>query len=245
MAKIIKSKIESPSRDLIVFSKEEGDFTADLKAFGPDTHTGNLKKMREPYLHPETGKKIYFNHATSRQGIIASAYEFPERAKKEIFDPAWLQLAYIFHMSEGVLINPPIDEKGYLQGSALSLEILLKLTEPTNSIYLMGNSSLRPHFVFVPYDTFKQGTQSVEEFTSGGLARGLEYSRGDTAEYLKTIASKENYPEGINIYNFNLSHCPVQIVGIHSSKNHKQLLINGASACGLHSTKGFAFPVCE
>lgn len=184
---IKENKPEFPVRELV----QSADRKVVFSVFGPDYFSKNVKAMNETYTHPKTGEKITFKEPTIQESISLVSYDSENFAKPKIFDPRLLQTGYIVRTQEGVFTNTPeIDES--------KLKNLLNNAEKVNGIYLINNK-----IAFIPYDSFKQGEMSSEEFCGGGLARGLEHTSEDKAKNLAKISKKKNYPNGVNVWGWD------------------------------------------
>ena len=112
--------------------------------------------------------------------------------------------------SEGVHINPirNADESVILDDNKLKQS--LNGMEEVNGIYLLDSRA------FVPYETFKQGKQTPEDFAQGGIGRGFEHARGKAVK-LERIASNEFHPNGVNVVGFDKVSKPVaRVAGLYS-----------------------------
>jgi len=121
-------------------------------------------------------------------------------------------LTRITKTSEGVHINPirNADESVILDDN--KLEQSLNGMEEVNGIYLLDSRA------FVPYETFKQGKQTPEDFAQGGIGRGFEHARGKAVK-LERIASNEFHPDGVNVVGFDKVSKPVARVANLNSNN--------------------------
>lgn len=173
-----------------------------LDAFGPNYFNQNVAEMQKQYSHPDTGEIITFREPATAESILAASYNFAKKAKPEILDPRWLQLGRIVRASEGVFVNVPRDAGNPITNEQV-LKSFLKADKKVNGIWLLDND-----FGYAPYETFKQGVQDGGDFAEGGLARVLEHTE-KTAENLKEIASKRNYPKGVNVWGFDSVNQPV------------------------------------
>ena len=181
---IEKDEPEFPVRELI----QSKDGKVVFSVFGQNYFSENVKEINKSYSHPKTGEKITFREPTIAESISLVSYDFENFAKPKIFDPRWLQLGRQVKTQEGVFTNTTeIDES--------RLKHLLNNTKKVNGIYLINNQT-----AFIPYDSFKQGEMSSEEFCEQGLARGLEHTSGKKAKNLAKISSKKNYPNGVNVW---------------------------------------------
>ena len=186
-----------PERDLLVVPHRGRELVVSHPAFGPDTYANNVAEMGKPYTHSAESPAISFREPTTSESISASAYEFPTRAKPEIFDPRWLQAGRIARTSEGVFANQPrnVDEK--------TLKSYLAKARNVNGIWLLPNGAIEgvQDFGFAPYESFQTGVQDCNTFAEGGLGRVIEHAEG-TAVNLRAIASPKNYKRGVNVGGF-------------------------------------------
>jgi len=202
--KIQRPKTLLPVRTLVTIPYEGKDFTFAFPAFGPDYFSNNIQKMKEKYSHPETGEAISFRQPTTPESIAVASFAFQHNneefasVKRDIFDPLWLQLGYLVKTNDGVYINPTLNEKGIASTNKFELKKLRERSEKVNDIYLGKNN-----FAFAPYESFKTGEQSHQEFLEGGLARALEGTPNKKAENLAHIASSQCYKHGVYVYGFD------------------------------------------
>ena len=232
---LIKAKF--PIKDLLRVP-HEGKPSTLSSAFGSNPYRANLESMSQTYLHPETQKEISFNPATTSQSISAATYGFGEGnevdAKRDIFDPRWLQLGYIVRTQDGVFINTTIQYESQLKNLLDSASA----TEKINGIYLFKNG-----VAFAPYDSFKREVQDADTFAHGGLARALEHTREKVAENLRKIASLNHYKLGVNFWGFDDVQEPtLRVVSLDSGGDlgGNGLDVNGDSWDG---DDGYAFGV--
>ena len=195
-----------PYRDLLRVPYRDGKLVVAYPAFGPNTYKNNLAEMKKDYYHSEQFPNISFTPATTSESISASAYKFGEMAKKQIFNPNWLQAGPIVRTSKGVFSNPPRDKDGNPIIDEKILKSYLNGAKKVNGIYLVESPR---DFGFAPYETFSQGVQDSKEFAEGGLARLLEHSEGKVAENLKEISSPKFYPREVNVFGFDKVKEPV------------------------------------
>jgi len=181
-----------------------------LDAFGPNTFDENVAEMQKTYSHPDTGRIITFREPTTAESIIALPYDFANR-KRKILDPLWLQLGRIARTSEGVFVNlPKRDAQGKLITDEQTLKSFLTSDKKDKGIYLLDGD-----FGYAGYETFRQGVQDAGDFIEGGLARVLNHSQ--SPEQLKEIASKKNYPLGVDVRGFDPgSELALRVAGLGS-----------------------------
>jgi len=209
----IRVKPQFPVRGLLVVPHKSNDLIVNLivsyPAFGLDWYKKNLEVMSEDYPHPETGERISFRPATTSESISVAAFGFGSNeeydAKRNIFDPRWLQLSYIVRTHDGVFTNTKITDENELKS-------LLNRVEKVNGIYLIDDN-----IAFAPYETFQRGIQDRDAFAQGGLARALEHTPEKVARNLREMASPEHYKRGVNVYNFDDVKEPVLKVAILNS----------------------------
>jgi len=198
---IIRAKSQFPVRELFVVSHGDDALTVSHPAFGPNFYRQNLEEMSRDYSHPRTGEKISFKPATTHESISAVAHGFGEKgefdAKRDIFDPRWLQLGYIVRTQDGVFTNAQIKDE-------VSLKKLLEKAEKVNGIYLIDDN-----MAFAPYETFQREVQDCDDFAHGGLARALEHTPENVAKNLREIASPKHHKKGVNVFNFDSVKEPV------------------------------------
>jgi len=212
-------------------------------AFGSNTYQGNLAEMRKHYFHSKEYSDITFKPLTTSQSISALAWNFQNEGKPKILDPSWLQLGRILRTEEGVYINLPNNVQGK---PIIDLDALKKLLDNNTHKIKVGNGHIylgkEDDFSFAPYETFQTGPQSVEDFKRGGLARLLEGTPDEMAHNLSDIASKDNYPRGINVWGFDSVQEPIlRVVGLDSGRgaDNDRLDVVGVSWYGNYD--GYAF----
>lgn len=208
---------------LITVPHKDSKLVLSYPAFGPNYFKNNLAKMQESYSDPE-GNEITFREPTTSESISAAAYNFEELAKKQIFNPRWLQAGYIVRTSEGVYANPPNDPKGNIITNESQLRALIEKSEKIKvgkgHIYLGEND-----FGFAPYETFTRNIQYAETFAQGGLARILEHT-SEEAHNLKAMAS--TYTQGVNVWGFdNIQEPVVRVACLNSNRVSGGLGVGG------------------
>ncbi len=233
-----------PQRSLIEMDiGEEKPLTASAQAFGPGYFSDNVAQMKQRYSRPKTYRVISFREPTTAESILIASCGFTKRAKPEIFDPSWLQAGRIFKAPQWVVINPPIDEHGDLITDDNQLKVYLNGLTKANGIYRFPNGQIQGarDLTFVPYESFKQEVQDVRQFAKSGLARGLENAEGTKAPRLEAIASKTNYPRGVEVNGFYPENAP-RVVCLYSGGG---LGIRGLGVCGSWGggDGGYAFGV--
>ncbi|MFH1711065.1 MAG: hypothetical protein ABH840_02020 [Nanoarchaeota archaeon] len=229
---------KAPPRSLIRISGDR-QLVASLDAFGPNYFNSNVAKMQEQYSHPQTGDVITFREPTTAESIIVASYDFTNKAKPQILDPRLLQLGRIVRTSEGVFANVPRDAQGNPVTDEKILKSLLKANKKVNGIYLLDKD-----IGYAPYGTFKQGVQDAGDFAESGLARVLEHSQ--SPKHLSGIASKRNYPRGVNVFGFDSVNQPVLKVASLFSYRYsgiRQLGVDGD--CWCDDDGGCAFGVLD
>ena len=205
---------EFPPISLLRVPHKNSELFVNYPAFGPAYYSNNTEEMQKFYSHPQTGEKISFREPTISESVSAAAHDFENLAKRQIFDPSFLQLGIILRTSQGVYVNMPRDEEGKLIEDEEVLKRLLDKSKEINGIYLCDND-----FGFAPYETFKQGEQDCDEFTEGGLARVLEHTEEKKAQKLEIIASPEFYKRGVDVWGFDEVEKPVlKVVVLGSSR---------------------------
>ena len=200
-----------PDVDLVLVPHGSEDLL--VARFGPKTYTGNRTDMARKYWNSQQRPDISFRPATTAESVSASAYDFTNIAKPEIFDPRWLQAGYVVRTSEGVFANPPLDGQGKPIMDEKELKKLLNRAEPIklngdHSLYIIDNSKTLRDFGFAEYDTFQRDVQDANTFVNGGLARLLEHTQ-EPAKVLAGISDKKNYPKGVNVWEFGPVESPV------------------------------------
>ena len=239
---------KAPPRNLIKISGDR-DIVASLEAFGPSTFGDNIQEMRALYSHPQTGQIINFRAPTTAESGIIASCDFPTRAKKNIFDPNWLQAGPIVRAKEGFFVNPPKDAKGNFVTDEETLKSYLNETKSirvnNGDIYVVPDNETLKDFGYAEYGTFKQGVQKGREFAESGLARVLEHTKEESARYLGEISDSKVYKLGVNVRGFDSVKDPVlMVVGLYSNRNSNdyRLGVFGDGWCG---KGGFAFGVLD
>ena len=195
-------------------------------AFGPNFYSGNLESMGQSHYHSNELPEISFKPSTTSESISASAYKFGEMAKKQIFNPSWLQVGYIVRASEGVFANTKeVDES--------VLKSLLNKCERVNGIWLyQGNEPELRDFAYAEYETFKQGIQDSGDFTESGLAGILEHSNEKSVPKLSEILSPKYYPKGVDVFGFDAVKEPIlRVACLYSDRflDDDRLNVDGSS----------------
>lgn len=202
MAKYTFKEAEKPTLPTIdILERDDGLLVA---TFGSNTYSTNTNSMDGPYFNSGEHPNLTFRPATTAESLEVAAGDF-KRTKDEILDPRWLQAGRIGRASEGVYANLPMGEDGRSVVDEETLKAYLNSAKKVNGIYLVPNGEVEGlrDFGFAPYESFKVGDeQDVEDFVRGGLARALEHTGEDVASNLAVIASKENYPKGVNVWGF-------------------------------------------
>ena len=196
-----------PVRELLVVPHKGEKLQVSYPAFGQGYFKNNIAEMQKFYSHPITGERISFREPTTSESISAAAWNFKELAKREIFDPRWLQLGYLIRTQDGVFTNTKeLDEK--------VLKSYLDKAEKVNGIYFIDDKT-----AYAPYETFKQGIyENLDEFAECGLARLLEHTKEKTAKNLREIASPKFYKNGVNILGFDSVKEPIlSVAGLSSN----------------------------
>ncbi|MDO8563694.1 MAG: hypothetical protein Q7R87_01660 [Nanoarchaeota archaeon] len=186
---VLKSK-GLPPIDLIKILHNNGHLFASPMTSGYDYPA---KREDKHYFHSSNLPDITFREASSSESIsILQATlndldgSFPFRKK--------FALGRILGTVEGVIANPP---KGfplwrYSKGISKEEEQVIKecisksrrIKVGKGHIYLGEND-----FGFAEHESFDRGTQNIDTFVRGGLARILEHTSGDVAENFRKIAS--------------------------------------------------------
>ena len=229
---IKKTKPPFPVKELIRVPHKKGGLISGL--FGKNSFHNNVDELIKTYSHPLTEEPIFFREPTTAESISFAAYEFGSKgdvdAKRDIFDPAWLQLGRIIRNSEGVFTNITIKDDDQLKE-------LLGSAEKINGIWIIDENT-----AFAPYETFNHGVQDYKDFARGGLAKSLEHTRGKFAPKLRKMASPKNYKEGVNVFGFNPTKKPIQkVAGLISDGDGGRLYVDG----DWDGDDGFAFGVLE
>lgn len=186
---IIKPK--APMINLLEVPHQRRGLTVTYDTFGPAPHNGNLGDISGWYTDPRTGRNLDLIRPTTSESISAAAYKFVRMGKDS---PPALWLGEVLKTSEGVFVNPPVREKDTLKSTYLNL------SEKVRGIHLLDQED----FAFAPYETFKEGAQTAEDFVLGGLARALEHTRGRVARNLRALfVHKYEKPVMVDVYGFD------------------------------------------
>ena len=201
--RIRKAKPSLPAIDLLPVISYNGR-ELDVAVFGPGVYSNNLDEMQKQYSHLEEFPIISFIPAITSESISIAKYGFGSKeevdAKRDIFDPRWLQLGRIVRTSEGVYTNTEITNEK-------ELKKMLNGVKEVNGIYLIDDK-----VGFAPYESFNQGVQDADTFAESGLARVLEHTEEKVAKNLREIASPKNYKRGVNVFGFDSVKEPVSKV---------------------------------
>lgn len=242
---LMKAEKRTKLPDVNLLCVPHGSERLIVARFGPSTYVANRNGIAQHYWNSSQRPDVSFRPGTTSESISASAYNFRDIAKPEIFDPNWLQSGYIVRTSEGVFVNPPLDGQGKPIVDEQELKKFLNGVKPTklkgHNLYIVDNSETLRDFGFAQYDTFEQDVQDSTTFAQGGLARVLEHTK-KPAKVLKGISSKRNYPNGVNVFGFDPVSSPVlRVAELGSGGGVGRLAVYGYW-CGYHGG-GFAFGV--
>lgn len=201
--KVTAERPEHPPRDLLRVRNPNVILSADF--FGLSSYNNNVAEMRGDFSHPQTGERISFRPATTQETLIHAAYD-PAQTKAEVLDPNWLQLGRIVRTQEGVFTNTQETDQD-------ALKTLLNGARKTRGIYLLAND-----VAFIPYDSFETGVQEAGDFIEGGLARGLEHTRGKVSNLAK-ISDPSLYKLGVNVWGFEPTQAPTsRVASLYSGR---------------------------
>ncbi len=199
--RLLRAEKRLPEINLLV--APQGGKTKIFGIFGKKPFQFNLEDMGYDCYDPtHYGGVAYFNSAEfpnllfrepQTQESISVMSNCVENIEEFQFvgDMVPLQLGRMVITSDGVFTNT-------YETNEQKLIELLKNAEKVNGIYLINGG-----MAFAPYESFKMGVQSGEDFVQGGLARALEHTLEKSADRLETIASEEFFPEGVNVSGFN------------------------------------------
>ncbi len=257
---LIETNPKAPIKNLIRILRGDKELITSLDVFGPDYFRNNIAKIQESYSRPQTGEIINFREPTTAESILAASYDFENRVKRMISNPRWLQdgrmeitsypkflqLGRIVKTSEGVFANPPKDENGNPVTNEDELKSYLNRAKPIKvdkgRIYIVSDSEQLRDFGFADYDSFERGPQDYDTFLQGGLARVLEHTE-KPAEAFSQIVSKENYPMGVKVCDFDSVERPALILvlldAVGYSDDDFRLNVNGEDLRNV----GYAFGV--
>ena len=202
--RIRKAKPSLPAIDLLPVISHNGR-ELDAAVFGLSLYSNNLEEMQKQYSHSEECPVISFRPATTSESIAIAENGFGNKgefdAKRDIFDPKWLQLGRIVRTQDGVYTNTTITNEK-------KLKKLLNGVKKVNGIYLIDDK-----VGSVPYESFIQGVyEDSNKFAESGLARVLEHTEEKVAKNLKEIASPRNYKRGVIVLRFDSVKKPVSRV---------------------------------
>ncbi len=152
--------------------------------FGPSNFYDNLR---------EINKKGVKEAKTSESIALASlglGY-----IKSKIFNTYWLQLGRMVKSGQGIYINPflPLEKDGRL---VIDPRLLREQRDAAKKVcrgLRLGDNT----FSFVEYG-FDEGSQELQTFVRGTLARGLEHNLGNVAANLEGIG--KTYSVGVNLF---------------------------------------------
>ncbi len=228
-----EAREQLPEIDLLPQITHEGK-PLDMALFGQNCYRENTKAMASAYFHSKALPNISFTPATTGKSISAVTLGFGENgqydAKRDIFDPRWLQAGWVLRTQEGVWTNP-LDSQGNPITNERTLKQFLKADKKVNEIYLLDNG-----MSFAPYGSFTRGVQDCDTFAQGGLARALVHTPEKEAKNLRIIASPKHYKRGVNVCYFDDVNKPTLTVGgLNSDRNlvRGRLYVNGSSWGGI------------
>ncbi len=231
---------KSPKIDLVSVPHGNGELVTGWPAFFLDSFN-DASKMRNSSRHPQTGEVISFRLPTIAESISVVAYKFVELIKSRPLAHYWLNLGLIVRTPEGIIANPSVnDVLGQITDASLKRQI--DTARRVNGIYL-GDKD----FGFAPFESFKQGVQDCDTFTTGGLARILQHTDGEQAWKLKIMASRRNYDRGVNVYAFGPTNEPsLKVVRLYSGResdvlHEGKLIIDG----GFRDSNGYTFGILD
>src|SRR3989344_1278661 len=203
-----------PTRDLLVVPHRGKKLTASYPTFRPNTFDKNVAEMQRAYTHSVELPQITFREPTTSQSVSIANYRFGSDsevdAKRDIFDPKWLQAGRIVRTKQGVIVNPILDAQGNVvlnQGDLEAIKTNARKIEVGNGHIYLGDKD----FGFAEYTTFQLGIQDSDTFAQGGLARIIEHTENQ-AIHLKAISSKQNYPRGVDVWGFEIAKEPIERV---------------------------------
>ena len=224
-----KGKPQFPVRKLLMVPHQGGDLIVAYPFFGPGLYKNNVSAMNQTYSYQQTGEPVTFKEWTASEAISVSVYGFGSKgkldAKRDVFDPRWLQAGVIVRTAEGVYATVHRDGKGNVCTDESELRKLRdKATKLEDGIWILENSQafvklgIRD-FGFASYETFDRQKNNIsrETFVKGGLARVLEHTSEKEAKNLKVIASSSNYKKGVSVWGFDEVKQPrVSVCGLES-----------------------------
>jgi len=225
-----QEQAQYPVKELLTVPHKKDNLIVSSPAFGRNNFKNNLDAMGRTYSL--NGRTFSFRKPLTSESISASAYGFGEDGefdtKRDIFNPSWLQVGSIIKTQEGVYTNTKETNEEALKG-------LLNGIEKTNGIYLRDDG-----IAFAPYESFKRGVQSAEDFARGGLARALGHTPEEVAKNLNKIAS--TYKEGVDVWSFDEVQEPtLRVASLYSYRNGGRLGVDGN--CRVGYSNGFTFGV--
>ncbi len=237
--RIIRAKTQLPVRDLIEIPYNDGVMTSTLEPFGPKSYMANVKAMANPHAHPQYCTQVNFRPASTGESVAIASYMFGDeetfKLKETVFNPNWLQAGRIVRTQDGVWTNP----KG--QFNEDTMKRLIVPGKKVGGIYLLNRNT-----AFVPYESFKTGAQSHDEFLKLGLARAIEHTLKPKAEKLEAIANNRVYPNGVLVWGFESTSEPTErVLGLDSGRNlvGSRLIVDGDSWNA--NNIGYAFGVLD
>jgi hypothetical protein len=136
-----------------------------------------------------------------------------------------LQAGRIARTSEGVYVNVQrdVDED--------TLKSYQDKSQKINGIWFLPNEKIDGihDFGFAPYESFTTGIQDANTFVTSGLARVLEHTQEKEAKNLRLIASEKNYPNGVNVWDFEPPKKLISRVLSLDSYGGNQLCVDGGN----------------
>ncbi len=193
---------------------KQEEIRLDIPIFGPDAYSLNVAKIRS--ARTLSGRK--FRECTTVESMIISALDFIKVIKPKIFDLSSLQIGRIVKMPEGIVANPPMNNRGdtILKRDKIKnfIDSARKIKIGKGNIYLGEND-----FGFAEYETFQHDAQDCKTFLEGGLARILEHS-AQSAQPFKVIANSKIYKRGMDVYSFHPANKIVEQVVCLKSRGY-------------------------
>jgi len=234
---LIRAEPRLPQIDLLEVPHNGGKLIVNYPAFGPNTQKVNVRHMMRRYTNSTDFRDITFRNPTTSESISAIHYIFENiigesegQGTFDGFSSINFGIGLIYTDKDGIYVN--------LGGN--SIGTCMKESEKVNGIHLGEND-----FGFAPYDSFQEGTQDVDTFSRGGLARILEHTEGKVAEKLRDIASPKFYKNGV-VAPFNstnrVRNGVVYLESSHSGMRGSRLNV---SLDFKSKNKGIAFGVLE
>lgn len=238
----IRTLSQLPSIDLFVVPHQGGKLVT--ARFGPGSYETNVAQMGEEYFHSPKVPRISFRQPRTDESISVVEYQFKEGREIEIHNYVWVQAGILVQMKDGVIVNPPLDEKGNVVLSPIELR---RFIDRAKVVTLSDGKQIsfgENGFGYTPFDSFSQGLQNVNTFTEEGLARIIEGAIDGPAIKLREIVSPNNYIRGVDVCGFHSSIEPVKrVLGLGPDRSMDFYRLDVSGFHMFHHDNGYVFGV--